>query len=65
MIGRLSKARFDVKFGPHRFRYAIATTAPLRAPEHPGWDGVSDRVGGAFLASGAFRHNISFFRRRQ
>ena len=36
MIGRLSKVRFDVTFGPHRFRHAIATTAPLRAPEHPG-----------------------------
>ena len=31
-----SKARFGVTFGPHRFRHAIATTAPLRAPEHPG-----------------------------
>ena len=35
MVGRLSKARFDVTFGPHRFRHAIATAAPLRAPEHP------------------------------
>jgi hypothetical protein len=35
MVGRRSKARFDVTFGPHRFRHAIATTAPLRAPEHP------------------------------
>jgi hypothetical protein len=36
MIGRLSKARFDITFGPHRFRHAIATTAPLHAPEYPG-----------------------------
>jgi hypothetical protein len=31
-----SKVRFGVTFGPHRFRHAIATTAPLRAPEKPG-----------------------------
>ena len=35
MVGRLSKARFDVTFGPHRFRHAIATTAPLCGPENP------------------------------
>jgi len=34
-IFRLTKARFGTAFGPHRFRYAIATTAALRVPGHP------------------------------
>jgi hypothetical protein len=36
MICVRSKARFGVTFGPHRFRHAIATTAPLRDPTTPG-----------------------------
>jgi len=36
MILKRSKARFGVAFGPHRFRHAIATTIPLRAPSQPG-----------------------------
>ena len=36
MVCKLSKARFGVAFGPHRFRHAIATTVPLKAPEIPG-----------------------------
>jgi site-specific recombinase XerD len=36
MVLNRSKARFGVAFGPHRFRHAIATTAPLRDPSHPG-----------------------------
>ena len=55
MVGRRSKARFDVTFGPHRFRHAIATTAPLRAPEHPGPGGAPpghlEGGGGAALQS--------------
>ena len=35
-IRKLSLLRFEVAFGPHRFRYAIATTAALRDPGHPG-----------------------------
>ena len=35
-IERLSKPRFGVAFGPHRFRHAIGTTAPLRDPTNPG-----------------------------
>jgi site-specific recombinase XerD len=35
-ILRLTKKRFGISFGPHRFRHAIATTATLRAPENPG-----------------------------
>lgn len=36
MICTRSKDRFGVSFGPHRFRHAIATTIPLRAPQTPG-----------------------------
>ncbi|GLR66741.1 hypothetical protein GCM10010909_14210 [Acidocella aquatica] len=36
MVCKRSKARFGVAFGPHRFRHAIATTVPLRAPNVPG-----------------------------
>jgi integrase len=36
MICKRSKARFGVAFGPHRFRHAIASTAPLRASHLPG-----------------------------
>ena len=36
MVFVRSKLRFGVAFGPHRFRHAIATTAPLRDPSHPG-----------------------------
>lgn len=32
----LSKQRFGVAFGPHRFRHAIGTTAPLHDPTNPG-----------------------------
>ena len=35
-IRRLSQKRFGQSFGPHRFRHAIGTTAPLRDPSHPG-----------------------------
>ena len=28
--------RFAIRFGPHRFRHALSTTAVLSAPEHPG-----------------------------
>ena len=33
-IQRLSKRRFGASFGPHRFRYAIATTSAMRLPKH-------------------------------
>jgi hypothetical protein len=33
---KLSKQRFGTAFGPHRFRHAIGTTAPLRDPANPG-----------------------------
>jgi integrase len=36
MVCKRTKARFGVSFGPHRFRHAIATTVPLKAPEAPG-----------------------------
>ena len=36
MIKRRSKQRFGKGFGPHRFRHAIGTTAPLLDPAHPG-----------------------------
>lgn len=36
MICVRSRTRFGVTFGPHRFRHAIATTAPLRDPTRPG-----------------------------
>jgi hypothetical protein len=32
----LTRKRFGVSFGPHRFRHAIATTAALRDPASPG-----------------------------
>jgi site-specific recombinase XerD len=32
----LSRKRFGTAFGPHRFRHAIATTAPLLDPANPG-----------------------------
>jgi integrase len=35
-ILRLSRARFGVAFGPHRFRHAIATSSALRDPATPG-----------------------------
>jgi integrase len=35
-IRLLSGERFGESFGPHRFRHAIATTATLRDPDHPG-----------------------------
>jgi hypothetical protein len=35
-IRLLSRQRFGESFGPHRFRHAIATTATLRDPDHPG-----------------------------
>jgi integrase len=35
-ICKRSKKRFGTTFGPHRFRHAIASTAPLQAPEMPG-----------------------------
>jgi len=36
MVFRRTKVRFEVAFGPHRFRHAIATTAALRASDIPG-----------------------------
>ena len=42
-ILRLSRKRFGVAFGPHRFRHAIITTAALRIPSNPGLG--SDVVG--------------------
>lgn len=35
-VFKLSLERFGQSFGPHRFRHAIGTTAPLRDPGHPG-----------------------------
>jgi site-specific recombinase XerD len=35
-IRLLSRQRFGESFGPHRFRHAIATSATLRDPDHPG-----------------------------
>jgi hypothetical protein len=36
MIQRKSKQSFSTGFGPHRFRHALGTTAPLADPAHPG-----------------------------
>ncbi len=36
MIHRQSKRSFGMSFGPHRFRHAMGTTAPLTDPAHPG-----------------------------
>jgi site-specific recombinase XerD len=36
MIQRRSKETFGKGFGPHRFRHALGTTAPLADPAHPG-----------------------------
>ena len=36
MIQRQSELTFDKGFGPHRFRHALGTTAPLADPAHPG-----------------------------
>ena len=36
MIQRKSKEAFGTGFGPHRFRHALGTTAPLKDPAHPG-----------------------------
>lgn len=36
MIQRQSKRSFGSAFGPHRFRHAMGTTAPLADPAHPG-----------------------------
>ena len=36
MIQRKSKETFGTTFGPHRFRHAMGTTAPLKDPAHPG-----------------------------
>jgi integrase len=35
-VTRRTRARFGTGFGPHRFRHAIGTTAPMRDPDHPG-----------------------------
>ncbi len=35
-IRNLAKQRFGVEFGPHRFRHALGTTAPIVDPSHPG-----------------------------
>ena len=35
-IVKLTRRRFGRAFGPHRFRHAIGTTAPMRDPTHPG-----------------------------
>jgi site-specific recombinase XerD len=36
IIRRESKRRFGFSFGPHRFRHALGTSAPLTDPAHPG-----------------------------
>ena len=36
MIQRQSELTFGEGFGPHRFRHALGTTAPLADPAHPG-----------------------------
>jgi site-specific recombinase XerD len=36
MIQRKSKETFGHGFGPHRFRHALGTSAPLKDPAHPG-----------------------------
>lgn len=36
VIHSLSKQRFGIGFGPHRFRHGIGTTGPLKDPEYPG-----------------------------
>ena len=36
IIRRRSKQRFGTAFGPHRFRHAMGTTAPLVDPANPG-----------------------------
>jgi site-specific recombinase XerD len=36
MIQRKSKQDFPEGFGPHRFRHALGTSAPLADPAHPG-----------------------------
>jgi site-specific recombinase XerD len=36
MIQRQSKVTFGETFGPHRFRHALGTSAPLADPAHPG-----------------------------
>lgn len=45
---RRTRQRFGKAFGPHRFRHAIATTAALRDPGHPGLAagllGISDAI---------------------
>jgi site-specific recombinase XerC len=35
-VWKLTRKRFGQGFGPHRFRHALATTATLRLPSHPG-----------------------------
>jgi hypothetical protein len=35
-VVKLTRRRFGQAFGPHRFRHAIGTTAPMRDPAHPG-----------------------------
>ena len=36
MIQRKSRQAFPEGFGPHRFRHALGTSAPLADPAHPG-----------------------------
>jgi hypothetical protein len=36
MIQRKSRQAFPEGFGPHRFRHALGTSAPLTDPAHPG-----------------------------
>jgi site-specific recombinase XerD len=36
MVYRRSAVRFGIRFGPHRFRHATGTWAPLEDPAHPG-----------------------------
>lgn len=47
-VFKRTRKRFGQGFGPHRFRHAIATTAVLRDPAHPGLAagllGISGRV---------------------
>ena len=48
MIQRQSKRSLGKAFGPHRFRHAMGTTAPLVDPAHPGVAtailGITERI---------------------
>jgi len=48
MVPTRSKKAFGTAFGPHRFRHAMGTTAPITDPAHPGVAaailGISERM---------------------